>query len=117
MMVPPDRNAAALVDRHLRVGWVAVLAFAAVGLALETLHGFKVAPYVNVSYEDAAHAVDARARARGLAGIGQYRVRDHRPLASRSCAVRLPARIALRARRHRGDPGRLLSGRVLYLRR
>lgn len=46
-----DRDATAMVERHLRVGWLALLAFAAIGIGLETLHGFKVAAYVNVANE------------------------------------------------------------------
>jgi hypothetical protein len=39
------------VQRHLRVGWWSLLVFAAAGLGLETLHGFKVAAYLDVSNE------------------------------------------------------------------
>jgi hypothetical protein len=35
--------------RHLRFGWWALLVFAALGLLLEALHGFKVAAYLDVS--------------------------------------------------------------------
>jgi hypothetical protein len=35
--------------RHLRVGWRALLVFAALGLILESLQGFKVAAYLDVS--------------------------------------------------------------------
>jgi hypothetical protein len=35
--------------RHLRVGWWALLVFSALGLLLETLHGFKIAAYLDVS--------------------------------------------------------------------
>ena len=37
--------------RHLRVGWWSLLAFATLGLALESLHGFKVRAYLDVSSE------------------------------------------------------------------
>ena len=37
--------------RHLRVGWRALLVFAALGLLLESLQGFKVAAYLDVSNE------------------------------------------------------------------
>jgi peptidoglycan/LPS O-acetylase OafA/YrhL len=40
-----------LARRHLRFGWTAVLIFAVLGLALETLHGFKVRAYLDVSNE------------------------------------------------------------------
>src|SRR5712692_2219311 len=37
--------------RHLRFGWWALLVFAALGLLLESLQGFKVAAYLDVSNE------------------------------------------------------------------
>jgi hypothetical protein len=37
------------VQRHLRVGWSAFLLFATLGLVLESLHGFKVRAYLDVS--------------------------------------------------------------------
>jgi len=37
--------------RHLRVGWWALLVFATLGLVLESLQGFKVAAYLDVSDE------------------------------------------------------------------
>lgn len=36
---------------HLRFGWWSLLVFGALGLLLETLHGFKVAAYLDVSNE------------------------------------------------------------------
>ena len=36
-------------DRHVRLGWWWLLVFAGLGLILETLHGFKVGAYLNVS--------------------------------------------------------------------
>ncbi len=38
-------------DRHLRQGWWSLFAFLALGIALETLHGFKLAWYLNVDVE------------------------------------------------------------------
>jgi hypothetical protein len=37
--------------RHLRLGWWWLLVFAGLGLILETLHGFKIGFYLNVSNE------------------------------------------------------------------
>ena len=37
--------------RHLRFGWWSLLLFATLGLVLESLHGFKVSAYLNVSNE------------------------------------------------------------------
>jgi hypothetical protein len=37
--------------RHLRFGWWSVLAFGTFGLVLESLHGFKIGAYLDVSNE------------------------------------------------------------------
>jgi hypothetical protein len=37
--------------RHLRLGWWSLLVFATLGLVLESLHGFKVRVYLDVSNE------------------------------------------------------------------
>ena len=39
------------VRRHLRFGWWSLLVFATLGLVIETLHGFKVRAYLDVSNE------------------------------------------------------------------
>ena len=39
------------VRRHLRFGWWALAVFAAGGLVLETLHGFKIGAYLDVTNE------------------------------------------------------------------
>jgi hypothetical protein len=41
----------ALSDRHLRQGWWALFVFLALGVVLETLHGFKLGWYLNVDVE------------------------------------------------------------------
>jgi hypothetical protein len=44
----------AVVDytrRHLRLGWWSLLFFATLGLGLESLHGFKIRAYLDVSNE------------------------------------------------------------------
>lgn len=38
-------------DRHLRFGWRSLFLFLALGLVLETLHGFKLGWYLDVSSE------------------------------------------------------------------
>lgn len=52
---PPDRRtpsgSAPLAARHLRLGWWSIALFGALGLVLETLHGFKVGAYLDVSNE------------------------------------------------------------------
>ena len=40
-----------VVRRHLRFGWFSLLLFLSLGLALETLHGFKVQAYINAMNE------------------------------------------------------------------
>jgi hypothetical protein len=40
-----------LFRRHLAFGWWSIFGFATLGLALETMHGFKVAAYLDVSNE------------------------------------------------------------------
>lgn len=37
--------------RHLRLGWWSLLLFATLGLVLESLHGFKIRAYLDVSNE------------------------------------------------------------------
>ena len=37
--------------RHLRLGWWSLFVFATLGLGLESLHGFKVRAYLDVSNE------------------------------------------------------------------
>jgi len=44
-------STAIYVRRHLRVGWRALLVFATLGLILESLQGFKIAAYLDVSNE------------------------------------------------------------------
>jgi hypothetical protein len=46
-----DDRRASLIARHLRVGWIAVLLFAALGLTLEGLNGFKIGWYVGLASE------------------------------------------------------------------
>ena len=47
--LPP--SAASVIRRHLYFGWWTLLIFLTVGLALETLHAFKVEAYLKVSHE------------------------------------------------------------------
>ena len=50
-----DGELAAVVRRHLRYGWWALLIFATLGIVLESLHGFKVGWYLNVSSTTRRH--------------------------------------------------------------
>lgn len=43
--------ASPIVARHLRFGWWSLTFFAAVGFGLETLHGFKIAGYLDAANE------------------------------------------------------------------
>lgn len=47
----PGDLAARLTARHLRLGWWGLAVFVLLGLALETLHGFKVPLYLDVDHE------------------------------------------------------------------
>ncbi|HJZ71691.1 MAG TPA: hypothetical protein VKE51_08105 [Vicinamibacterales bacterium] len=49
--MPTNDSVDYYIARHLRVGWRALLIFAALGLILESLQGFKVAAYLDVSNE------------------------------------------------------------------
>jgi hypothetical protein len=40
-----------LFRRHLRVGWWALLFFLSMGIALETLHGFKIGAYLDATHQ------------------------------------------------------------------
>jgi hypothetical protein len=48
---PAPAPATAIATRHLRAGWWALLVYLLLGLVLETLHGFKVAAYLDVGNE------------------------------------------------------------------
>jgi len=48
---PTDDAIARLQRRHLRVGWTALLVFAALGTTLELLHAFKAPWYLGVASE------------------------------------------------------------------
>lgn len=47
----PERLAA----RHLRLGWLCLLVFLAVGICLEALHGLKVAAYLDLQHAVRRH--------------------------------------------------------------
>lgn len=40
-----------LIGRHLRYGWIYILVYLLLGIALESLHGFKVSWYLDVANE------------------------------------------------------------------
>jgi len=46
-----DAGATDYARRHLRIGWWTLLVFAVLGLVLESLQGFKIAAYLDVSNE------------------------------------------------------------------
>ncbi len=46
-----EDSLAIVVRRHLRFGWMSLLVFLTLGLALEAMHGFKVQAYLNVMNE------------------------------------------------------------------
>src|SRR5262249_29150172 len=49
--VPDDKRTVDYALRHIRFGWWSLLVFATLGLVLESLHGFKVRAYLDVSNE------------------------------------------------------------------
>ena len=50
-MTTPNSDSSSVARCHLRFGWWTLLLFLTAGLALEAMHGFKVAAYLNVSNE------------------------------------------------------------------
>jgi hypothetical protein len=50
-MTPSPTTHSDYARRHLRFGWWSLLFFATLGLVLESLHGFKVRAYLDVSNE------------------------------------------------------------------
>ena len=46
-----DKGAIDYAHRHIRFGWWSLLVFATLGLVLESLHGFKIRAYLDVSNE------------------------------------------------------------------
>jgi len=48
---PTSDDAAAVARVHLRLGWWALLVFLSLGIALESLHGFKVGWYLDADNE------------------------------------------------------------------
>lgn len=113
-----DIAADGLARRHLRFGWTAVLVFGLLGLILETLHGFKVRAYLDVSNET-RRLMWTLAHAHGtLLGIvnvaygltvAHFADWGHGTLPSRgliAAAVLLPAGFFLGGLQHYGgDPG------------
>jgi len=47
----PDHDPFLYARKHVRFGWWTLLVFLALGLVLETLHGFKIRMYLDVSNE------------------------------------------------------------------
>ena len=55
----------AIVRRHMVIGWWSLLLFVALGLVLESLHGFKVAWYVNSGQPETTRLMLRLAHAHG----------------------------------------------------
>ena len=113
----------ALALRHRRLGWSTLLVFLTIGLALETLHGFKVGFYLDVSNEVRRHLwtlAHAHGALLGLVHLGlaatvataaevappTSSTRAHRPLRVASTALGM-ATVLL-------PGGFLLGGSVIY---
>ena len=114
-----NAEAAALVRRHLAIGWVLLLVYLSLGMVLETFHGFKIRWYVDLNNETRrlmwtlAHAHGVLM---GLIHIAfaatvhlRPRAQDRRALASIClvlAAVLLPGGFLLGGLViHQGDPG------------
>ena len=64
-MNSPVETQNAIVRRHLLIGWWSLLLFVSLGLVLETLHGFKVAWYVNTGEAETTRLMLRLAHAHG----------------------------------------------------
>ena len=64
-MSDPLETGDAIVRRHLRIGWWSLLIFVTLGLVLESLHGFKVAWYVNSGEPESTRLMLRLAHAHG----------------------------------------------------
>jgi hypothetical protein len=94
MRQPAEDDAAPLIDRHVRVGWVALLISTVFGLGLDALHAFKVGWYLDVANETRrlmwtlAHAHGTLLGLVNLAFAATARLRRPRSAARRSAASR-----------------------------
>ncbi len=61
----PDDGPARTSRRHLAIGWWSLLVFVSLGLVLESLHGFKVAWYVNSGEPETTRLMMRLAHAHG----------------------------------------------------
>lgn len=71
-----------LARRHLRFGWTSLLAFACLGLALETMHGFKLGWYLDLANETRRHLftlAHAHGTLLALVNLGFAALADARP--------------------------------------
>jgi hypothetical protein len=64
-MNSPVESHDAIVRRHMLIGWWSLLLFVSLGLVLETLHGFKVAWYVNTGEAETTRLMLRLAHAHG----------------------------------------------------
>lgn len=64
-MSDPVETRDAIVQRHMVLGWWSLLIFVALGLVLESLHGFKVAWYVNTGEPESTRLMLRLAHAHG----------------------------------------------------
>lgn len=111
----------ALAAKHLRHGWLCLLVFLAAGLALESLHGLKVAAYLDLDHAVRRHMwtlAHAHGALLGLVHLGlaatlraapRLAVAAHGRVASRAldaATLLLPLGFFLGGLQHyAGDPG------------
>lgn len=105
--------------RHVRFGWIALLAFGTLGLVLESLHGFKAGWYLDATNETRRHMLTLSHTHGTLLALvnlvwataGAPRARNVRRMEAASSALRaatilLPGGFLLGSLRiHGGDPG------------
>ncbi|MED5446632.1 MAG: hypothetical protein VYA62_00280 [Planctomycetota bacterium] len=64
-MSDPTEARGAIVTRHMVIGWWSLLIFVVLGLVLESMHGFKVAWYVNSGEPETTRLMMRLAHAHG----------------------------------------------------
>jgi hypothetical protein len=102
------------VRRHLRVGWWSFFLFASFGLFLESLQGFKIRAYLDVSNET-RRLMWTLAHAHGALLVpGQCAGRLEYPNHAGGWTRAPEADVERASRRDGADSGRILSGGVVF---
>ena len=107
----------ALALRHRRWGWATLLCFLALGLILETLHGFKIGFYLDVSNEVRRHLwtlAHAHGALLGLVHLGLASTAATTEARDRAVGALRVASAALRIATVLLPGGFLLGGSVIH---